>query len=548
MANLIPTQIQPGSTSVLSKRLQTRRPLQIFTGYRLLLATFLAGLFFSGSGPSIFGSHDPQLFAIAALLYLILVIISGLMIDHISNPSHQYQAFLIVFVDICILTLMMHSSGGVKTGLGMLIGVSIVAGSLITQGRWAGLLAALASLAILTEQVYSSYILGMTPTYYTQSGLLGGSFFAIALLSRAFSIQIQKSEALVIEAESNLLSMEQLNDYIIQHMQTGIMVIDTDGNTRLMNQAAWYLLGMPGQSTGQHLSEICHELERQLETRGLDYNKESAPFKPTPDGRELTAGFSGLGPDGKNGIVIFLEDAATVAQQAQQMKLASLGRLTASIAHEIRNPLGAISHAEQLLRESPDLPSGDQRLIGIINTNVIRVNEVIETILSLSRRNRSHPEEFLLKLWLETLVSGFKKSEAFDELTISIQVSPDETLVRADQSQLKQVFSILCDNAIKHFKNHSNYLEIRFDGGITRESGSPFIDIIDNGPGIDDTAKKQIFEPFFTTENSGTGLGLYIAKELCESNKLGLEYISRPTVGSCFRISFPGRGNKPISS
>ncbi|MEJ1363813.1 MAG: ATP-binding protein, partial [Candidatus Sedimenticola sp. (ex Thyasira tokunagai)] len=241
-------------------------------------------------------------------------------------------------------------------------------------------------------------------------------------------------------------------------------------------------------------------------------------------------------------------DMATVTQQAQQMKLASLGRLTASIAHEIRNPLGAIGHAEQLLRESPDLPQSDQRLIDIINTNTLRVNEVIENILQFSRRSHSQPEEFTLKHWLQQFVSDLQRSHRLTDETIQLQIEPDSTLIRADPSQLRQMFVILCENAINHFDREQHLLSIKINGGITRESGGPFVDIIDNGPGIDAETVRQIFEPFFTTRNSGTGLGLFIAKELSESNRLGLDYITIPTGGSCFRITFPGRGNQPIES
>ncbi len=531
-----------------SEHLQVRRPLQLLMSYRLLVATILALLFFTKSSPSIFGSQNPQLFFFVSPIYIGLVILSGLFIDHLPKLSGKRQVFLMVFVDIFALTLLMHASGGVTTGLGMLIGVSIVAGSLTIRGRWAGLLSAYAALSILAEQVYSHLVLELMPTSYTQAGLLGASFFAIALLAMAFSRQLQKSEALVSQAEIDLLGMEHLNEYVIQHMQTGILVIDNNQNIRLMNEAAWYLLGMPDKGTGDRLEQVCTALEQQLNERGLDYSKESHPFRATPGGRELTAGFSGLDPDGNTGIIIFLEDAAAVAQQAQQMKLASLGRLTASIAHEIRNPLGAISHAEQLLRESPDLPAGDRRLIGIIQANALRVNEVIETILSLSRRNRPLPEEFVLKPWLESVAKSLMPSLELAETSTQVQISPIDTLVRADQSQLKQVLSILCDNAVKHFNAPLESLQLKFSGGITRETGSPFIDVIDNGPGIDKISESQIFEPFFTTENSGTGLGLYIAKELCESNKLGLDYIHTETKGCCFRITFPGRGNKPISS
>ncbi len=235
---------------------------------------------------------------------------------------------------------------------------------------------------------------------------------------------------MVSQRELDLANLEQLNEYVIQHMQTGIVVADGDNCIRLMNESAWYLVGMPSAGTDDPLEQVSHELVAQLEQWKADPQHLVAPFRPTPAGRELKAGFSRLGAEGEVGTVIFLEDMAGVMQQAQQMKLASLGRLTASIAHEIRNPLGAIGHAEQLLRESPDLPPSDQRLIDIINTNTQRVNEVIENILQFSRRSHSQPEEFILKPWLQQLVAELQHSHQLTGQNIQLQIEPGNTLVR----------------------------------------------------------------------------------------------------------------------
>lgn len=521
--------------------------LLFFFIYRLILACTLAGLFFTELGPSLLGKHDPGLFALISISYMGFVIASGVLLYAPASLSRQNQAFLMVFVDISAITLLMHASGGIESGLGMLMAVSIASGSLITRGALAELQAAIASLAILAEQVFAHLYVSFATTAYTQAGLLGGSFFAIAVLAHVLSHQLKKSEALVSQKALDLANMEQLNEYVIQHMQTGIIVADAENSVRLMNEAAWYLLGMPDAGTGHPLKQACYTLNERLNGWKNDHRQTTTTFRPTPGGRELKAGFSALGDSGGEGAVIFLEDTAKVTQQAQQMKLASLGRLTASIAHEIRNPLGAISHAEQLLSESPDLPAGDQRLIDIISTNTTRVNEIIENILQFSRRSQSQPEEFLLKPWIKQLVEEFKNSEVFSTSDIQVQIEPDSTLVRADPSQLRQIVVILCENAVRHFTPPEEQLVIWINGGITREVGAPFIDIIDNGPGIDPDTLGHIFEPFFTTKNAGTGLGLYIAKELSESDRLGLEYINIPTGGSCFRITFPGRGNEPIN-
>lgn len=523
------------------------RPLFYFFIYRLALTLTLALLFFSDLGPSLLGSYSKALFAFTISAHVGLVIAGGLLLFAPSSIAPQNQSFLMVFIDIGAITLLTHASGGVESGLGMLMAVSIAFGSLICRGLSGGLLAALSTLFILTEQVYAHLDNSFAQTAYTQAGLLGILFFAIATLSHVLSFQLKKSEALASQRELDLANLEQLNEYVIQHMQTGIIVVDIDHSIRLMNESAWYLVGMPSAGANDPLEQVSHELASQLEQWQADHRHQAIPFRPTPSGRELKAGFSGLGNNGEEGTVIFLEDMATVTQQAQQMKLASLGRLTASIAHEIRNPLGAISHAEQLLRESSALPASDQRLVDIINTNTHRVNEVIENILQLSRRNRSQPEAFILKPWLQQFLVELQRSHQLPGGALQMQIEPETTLVRADPSQLRQMLVILCENAIKHYDKSDVALSIMINGGITRESGGPFIDIIDNGPGIDGETVRQIFEPFFTTRNAGTGLGLYIAKELSESNRLGLDYISIPTGGSCFRITFPGRGNSPIT-
>ncbi|WP_211245089.1 sensor histidine kinase [Sedimenticola selenatireducens] len=522
------------------------RPLAIFFYYRLMLATLLGILYFSKTGPTLLGHTNPKLFALVVIVYFGLVIASGLLLYAARPLSINQQTFLMVLVDICAITLLMHASGGISSGLGMLLAVSIATGSLITRGVYASLEAAMASIFILSEQVYAHLNQTFETTSYTQAGLLGTLFFAIAILAQVMARQLKSSEALATQRQLDLANMEQLNDYVIQHMLTGIIVVDTHSTIRLMNESAWYLLGMPEVGTGSPLEQACHKLAAQLSEWDQATHPTPEPFRPITGGRELTAGFSMLGENNKGGAVIFLEDTATVTQQAQQMKLASLGRLTASIAHEIRNPLGAISHAEQLLKESPDIPTADRRLIDIISTNTRRVNEIIENILQLSRRGRSLPKEFLLKPWLEQFISELARTLNLPEGVLTLQIDPDSTLIRTDPSQFRQVFVILCENSIKHFDREREALSIQISGGITRESGGPFVDIIDNGPGIAPEHVRQMFEPFFTTRNAGTGLGLYIAKELCEANRLGLDYIAVPGGGSCFRITFPGRGNQPV--
>jgi two-component system sensor histidine kinase PilS (NtrC family) len=512
---------------------------RLFFGYRLVIATLLCIAFFGRWGPTFLGQHSPSLYAMTAAVYLALVIVSGLMLWR-RRPAVNLQSGLMVTVDIFCITLLLYASGGVQTGLGMLIAISIATGSLMLPGRIALLFAALSTLAVLSQQTIATLSGTLPVTGYPQAGMLGFAFFAIATLALVLSQRASRSEAVISQQRLDLANLEQLNDYVIQHMQTGILVIDAESRLRLINDAAWYLLGMPDAKSDRPIKQICPPLFERLKHWQERQGQEPGSFRPTTDGRELKPGFSPLGDNGSEGTVIFIEDEALVTQQAQQMKLASLGRLTASIAHEIRNPLGAIGHAGQLLQESEELTQPDQRLLEIIATNTHRVNDIIENVLQLSRRHQARPEEFMLRDWLLEFVQECINFHHLPAESFSVAIDPADTLVFADRSQLRQILSNLCENSVRHFHGDPLTLRLAFRGGITQASGGPFLDLTDNGPGIDPDLLKQVFEPFFTTDTKGTGLGLYIARELSESNRMRLEYLPLERGGSCFRMNFPG--------
>jgi two-component system sensor histidine kinase PilS (NtrC family) len=331
--------------------------------------------------------------------------------------------------------------------------------------------------------------------------------------------------------------MAKINEYIIQHMRTGALVLDTDNRILMINNPAWHLLGMPTAAVGSSLEAASPELNRRLRHWRSNVTFDPKPFQAHPQGPELKAQFNPLGRRNKGDVLIFLEDTSQITREAQQLKLASLGRLTASIAHEIRNPLGAISHASQLFGESTDLKPADRRLTEIIKINSARVNQVIENVLQISRKNPGKPVPIRLEPWLRELAAELVKNQGFHSGLLHIQIEPENCSVIADPEQLRQVLTNLCNNAREAIDDPQR-LELHIVGGMIQEYEHPVVDILDNGPGIEPELAKQIFEPFFTTRNKGTGLGLYITKELCEINRIRLEYIPGPTGGSCFRLHF----------
>src|SRR5690554_942255 len=249
------------------------------------------------------------------------------------------------------------------------------------------------------------------------------------------------------------------------------------------------------------------------------------------------ASFKLLPEESSESTLVFLDDNTVVAQQAQQLKLASLGRLTASIAHEIRNPLSAISHAAQLLVESEHFPDQDRRLTDIIQQHSKRMNRVIETVLELSRRRQSDPQLVDLTIWLAQFVRDYPLVNPSTDI-IECEFEKEGILTRMDPNQLNQVLNNLCQNAFRYSGPAGTPRTIWLKLYEHPHSELPTLEVIDHGPGIDERHVSQVFEPFFTTESSGTGLGLYISRELCESNQARLEYEKLEPRGSCMRIVF----------
>ena len=497
----------------------------------------LAGLFMIlvvwGDAPRPLGELNMTLFRVIAVGYFLFSLMSAAA-SRMRRPDFESQVVIQVFGDIVAISLFMHSSGGVNSGFGMLMVVAIAGGSILTQGSVALLFAAVASLAVLAQQYYG-WATGMFAVPdYTHVGMLAAGFLAAAYLTYMSARRIRTSEALAAEREVDLANLAQLNEHIIRRMQAGILAIDAGGHIRLMNRSAQHLLGISRRAGGEQVSSVLRDLARPMQIWREDMSQSSHLFRPEGAEFKVMASFAAIGDEASDGVLVFLEDASGIAQRAQQLKLAGLGRLAASIAHEIRNPLGAISHAGQLLGESADLDKADQRLIHMIRDNAQRMNAIIENVLQLSRGKPAEPESLELGRWLDGFVSDFTGNNSASNGAISVVVEPSDLLVRFDPSQLRQVVWNLCENGLRH-GNGEAALDLR--AGLSEETRRPYLDVNDHGDGIPDGVEEQIFEPFYTTRPDGTGLGLYLARELCEGNQASLNLIPSEK-GGCFRVTF----------
>jgi two-component system sensor histidine kinase PilS (NtrC family) len=439
-----------------------------------------------------------------------------------------------IYIDIFTVSLFMHASGGVSSGFGMLLIVAIAGGSILTRGGVAMLFAATAALAVLGQQYYG-WATGLFSTAsYAHVGMLSAAFFATAYLTYNSARRIRVSEELAAEREVDLANLAQLNEHIIRRMQAGILAIDAQGHIRLMNRSAQQLLGVSRESGGRQLNHVLRGLAELMQEWRDDMSHATHMFRPDSTETNVMASFAAIGNQASDGVLVFLEDASGLAQRAQQLKLAALGRLAASIAHEIRNPLGAISHAGQLLDESSNLDKGDRRLTHMILDNVERMNAIIEDVLQLSRGKPAEPESVGLARWLDGFIADFVTTNVAAKDAISVHVEPPDLEVRFDPNQLRQVVWNLCENGLRH-SNGDPSLEL--NAGLGERTRRPYLEVQDHGEGVPVEVEEQIFEPFYTTRADGTGLGLYLARELCEGNQASLNLMSG-AVGGRFRITF----------
>ncbi|RMG60318.1 MAG: PAS domain-containing protein [Gammaproteobacteria bacterium] len=509
------------------------RGLRLFSLYRLVIAGLLVTLDFLSTDLPLFNKLLPELYRDASIAYLLLAMALSLMATF-HWPRFLLQIVFQATVDLVMILALMHATGGVPGGMGTLLIASVGGISLLAPGRYALLNAAIASIALLGDLAYGYWLGHYSSLAYTQTGILGAILLLTALLASRLSRAAERSEELATQRGRELANLAELNEHIIEQMQSGVLVLNEEGRVLHANHQALRLLGAMGEGL-QRIDLLAPELMAawQAWKAGQAAGRQSV----NTGGEERTITFRRIGFGNSGSTLAFIESTEESRRLAQQIKLASLGRLTASIAHEIRNPLGAISHAAQLLEESPKLPPPDRRLVDIIMQQTERMNTVIRNILRLSRSDATQAEDIVLLPWLQDFVSEFTHHHGFSPERMRLHITPADTAIRFDPAQLHQILWNLCSNAKKHACQPEQETCITLQGGHD-DNDRPYLDIIDTGPGIPPDVQEHLFEPFFTTRADGVGLGLYIAREMCQNNLAEIEYIPMPMGGSCFRILF----------
>lgn len=518
-------------------RFPTWGALRLLLLFRLLVVVALVVVFSPSAEDPLIARADSHLAWNVLVVYSILVLASGINL-YARWPSRDKQVQLAVIVDLTAFTLLMHAAGGVGSGLGVLIAMAVAVGALMMEGRLSLLFASLGALAVIAEQAFV-LLQGESPSSsFTQAGLLGMVFFAVALLSHVLYRRVRTVEELAARRKVDIDDLSKLNAFIIENIGTGVMVVDGDRLIRLMNQAARDLLDAPDAQPATPLGDISPALAQWL----ADHVRPAAPQGEVLriGEREIKPSHQLLGDYRASGVLLYLRDNQEVVKEAQQIKLASLGTLTASIAHNIRNPLSAIAHAGQLLTESDGLSADDLHLLDIVRRNSARIEEIVSSVLQLSRRNQANPQLTDLADWLEELADELRESHGAQDDRLVLELEPPPIFAEVDPRHLHQVLANLCENARLHGGSPDRPARVMLRAGRGQGNDKAWIEVRDDGPGIDDETAREMFSPFYTTKASGTGLGLYIARELCETNGIRIHYERIQPHGSCFRLVFSG--------
>ncbi|MCK7553172.1 sensor histidine kinase [Marinobacter goseongensis] len=527
---------------------QRGKLFRIYNHYRVVISLVLVALLFVDPVNFDIQFRMLDIYQAGVVSYFALNGFMALIMLAGFHPQQRHIT-LSVLLDILIMHALLLASTGITNGLANLVIVSVAAGNILTPSRMGTFYAALAAICSLGISGWAVLAFGESADDIVRAGSLGILYFAAAFILQNISKRMLRSEELASSRARSIAELEQINRQIIQRMRTGILVLDRYGQIRLANAAAEELLfgAVAGYSDNANRGRILPQpLRLGLEAWLKDPLRKVEPFQASSTSPLLQVNFTQLDQDRGDHILVFVEDMSKVTQQAQQMKLASLGRLTAGIAHEIRNPLGAISHAAQLMEESTHLDTSDRQMLDIIHRHSRRVNGIIENVLDLSRRRAANSELINVGEWLEEFRREYVQTQSQNpQSDAEIELELDNTLAAArfDKSQIEQVLINLCDNGLRYSEQHSGRRYVHLHAGAIADGARTYLDVRDIGPGISADNRASVFEPFFTTDKRGTGLGLYLARELCEANQAHLSLVEDDKPGCCFRITFahPGR-------
>lgn len=524
------------------------RGIRLVNAYRVFLAFALVAAAITGRGPQVFGHDDSYLFAFSAWGYLILAMGFEFLLELRALPFRP-QAHLHALGDLLVLTLIIHASGGAGGGIALLMVIAVGLSAVLLGATAAVGYAALATLLVLGETSWSAFFDGRE-RQFAAAGFLGFALFVVAILVATFEQRMRRVERLTARREREVSYLSNLAVQVIEQTPNGILVSAPDGQVEYINSAARQLLAARRRADAPEVSGssgavamALSAVHPGLSTALQNWYDDTGAHPETAEFNEphrFRAEFHRLDTVLGQRALVVLIDLSSEDARLQQTKLASLGRLTASIAHEVRNPLSSIRQATELLADSRDDAERNE-LIPIIIRHSARINTLIEGILDVARRPQVQATRIDLAQWLKEFTELHRLD--WDANAVQVQLPtllPNEAVIRFDASHLWQIMDNLAANAKRHGKSSDGRTRITID---CQMQGDEWLQIrfCDAGSGLTPSAMRTLFEPFFTTHAEGVGLGLYISHELALANGalLFAEPLPAPDSGVCFVLRAP---------
>ena len=513
-----------------------QRELYFFALYRLLIATVIAALLFSPLAGMVGEPYHPVMAAAVSGVYLAC----SLLLLQLGRSRRALRSVVLlgVGVDIIAATLLAHALPGASAGISMSLLFNIAAAATLLPLTLGMSLALGASAATVAEYVWKLFEGGAPTRTLAELAMFATSYLALAYISFQVANRARQNQQLANQRGDEVANLFQINELIIRRMRTGVLVVDGSNRITLANEAASTLLGEDGSASGHgrlHLGSVAPELARRLQRWRSGWNQEEAPLELSPDHPDVQPRFARL-LAGSDLTLVFLDDSSVVSRRAESLTLSAMGRFSASLAHEIRNPLAAINYAVQLLEEEDgNFNASDRRLLEIIRLQCHRTNGIVESVLGLARRERANPENVDLVAFVRRFVLEYRQGLSLETDSVEPIISSTSVAAQVDTRHLHQMLTALVHNALKYGRVGEQPARVRLR--VALQDRLPVIDVMDRGPGIPEAVAAQLFRPFFTTSEHGTGLGLYIARELCRANQARLDYVPVPAGGACFRLT-----------
>ncbi|MCX8099485.1 MAG: HAMP domain-containing histidine kinase [Casimicrobiaceae bacterium] len=498
------------------------RVLRLLAFYRTVVAIALAFMAHDAEAPSATPS---------AIAYAGVSAFSFALLPKLRAHIPTLLAILLA-VDLAFFVTVLVATPRVPTAVaGYLLLIVAVHGYLL-RSRLAFAHAAGATLVLLGAE--TGWRPQITPGTAT-AALLGAGFFVVAAMGRLLGRNLSEAEALAAQRSEALTRMAYVNELVINELDSGVILLSASGHIVLANpQATRWLVGDTGMLIqGQPIERLAPELHAEWRR-----------FLEDPggwDGQPLTLGSGKItvlprmvtvSLEGQHDTLILLEDVTLIEEHAQQIKLAALGRLSASLAHEIRNPLSAIKQAAQLLGENPASSEETRSLTRIIDKNTERIDRIIRDVSMLGRRDRRERESIRLDQELPSMVAEIACMIGAPESAISVEVAGPMVVV-VGKGQLEEMLANLIGNAWRHSRQQPGSVRVE----AARSNDSITVTVRDDGPGVAPEHRDKLFEPFYSGSGS-TGLGLYLVREIVRSNG-GRVRLAPSPVGASFVLELP---------